>query len=772
MSSAKRDAGAKAPQSSGVFSPAVFLPVTLIITVYGFYIRTLYPSVPGGDSGELIAESCNLGVAHPPGYPLFVLVTRAWLDVTAALGVGGSPAWRANLLSAGFDVGAAFLIYKCVVILCRQRDMRCHWPAFAAGAMFALSPLVWLYAVGAEVFSLNNLFVAWLLYATLKYADTKSQGWLVFGAFLCGIALCNQHTAVLYEVPLVLWILWTQRRVITAGLGVKLVLAGLVGLLPYVFLWYSDTYRRQMGSWGDCSTLKGFIRHFLRQDYGTFRLYSRDKEAAGMLERTWLYFVGFFTSEAPFGTAGLAAVGAWACFAKSFVGGPLGSVPNNREVDTSTAGRSIVFALLFYLGVFHTLSNMPLDDELLFGVHARFWQQPNVVAFILLGVGLSVALEWVAAKALGSGVADNRQARRAAARAAEAAGKKKNNNEAPASASASARSSKPRSAEDTAWKHTLLASTVCVGLVAMQTAISFRISDQSENDYMGRYAKAMIDPLPENAVFVSAYDMQWSSGRYMQDCEGLRPDVTLLNNAVLSFDWFAAQAHLYKNVTFPKGQFLAKEGTADYINKNAFSFEEFLDANVGKVPVHHAGAFVGATDVKPKGFEFDPWGVGTRVRRSTDPAPSLENAKLMDAFDAAWRKARSYLPDLPTPQRFDNSTWESTIRMDVLDKQQAYGEFLLDEALAADPIDVPRALTAAALLEECFENRLRDSASMFKNLGLAYARVIQSKNPIPTNIRLPEWDGVRGVNEGKVSMEVWQKGASLRVLDMWQKFLA
>jgi len=42
-----------------------------------------------------------------------------------------------------------------------------------------------------------------------------------------------------------------------------------------------------------------------------------------------------------------------------------------------------------YVAVFHQLSNTPLDDPLLAGVHARFWQQPNVTVFILSGVGMS-----------------------------------------------------------------------------------------------------------------------------------------------------------------------------------------------------------------------------------------------------------------------------------------------------------------------------------------------------------------------------------------------
>ena len=37
---------------------------------FAVYFKTLYPHVPGGDSGELIAAAYQLGVAHPPGYPL------------------------------------------------------------------------------------------------------------------------------------------------------------------------------------------------------------------------------------------------------------------------------------------------------------------------------------------------------------------------------------------------------------------------------------------------------------------------------------------------------------------------------------------------------------------------------------------------------------------------------------------------------------------------------------------------------------------------------
>lgn len=49
-------------------------------------------------SAAVIAAAWELGVAHPPGYPLFVLATKAFATLLPV----GSVAWRANLLSALF----------------------------------------------------------------------------------------------------------------------------------------------------------------------------------------------------------------------------------------------------------------------------------------------------------------------------------------------------------------------------------------------------------------------------------------------------------------------------------------------------------------------------------------------------------------------------------------------------------------------------------------------------------------------------------------------
>src|SRR5258707_15234108 len=65
------------------------------------YSRTLAPSVPTGDSGELITVAGVLGIAHPPGYPLFSMLGHLFTPLPS-----GSPPLRVNLLSALFAPGA------------------------------------------------------------------------------------------------------------------------------------------------------------------------------------------------------------------------------------------------------------------------------------------------------------------------------------------------------------------------------------------------------------------------------------------------------------------------------------------------------------------------------------------------------------------------------------------------------------------------------------------------------------------------------------------
>ena len=133
---AERDA--RAPGGGG--RAALLLAPALAVSALAAYVPTLCPSVPGGDSGELLQIAIELGVAHPPGYPTWTMMAHAFSYLP-----WGGLAWRVNLSSAVCDAAAAGLLCAAVGAWCDS-----DWTGVAAGGAFAFAPLVWQYATQAR----------------------------------------------------------------------------------------------------------------------------------------------------------------------------------------------------------------------------------------------------------------------------------------------------------------------------------------------------------------------------------------------------------------------------------------------------------------------------------------------------------------------------------------------------------------------------------------------------------------------------------------------
>ncbi|XP_069909700.1 protein O-mannosyl-transferase TMEM260 isoform X4 [Oryctolagus cuniculus] len=243
--------------------------VAVFAAVAALFARTLPPSVPGGDSGELITAAHELGVAHPPGYPLFTLASKLAITLCPF----GSVAYRVNLLCGLFGAVAASLLFDTVFRLSGSRA-----GGILAAGVFSFSRLTWQWSIAAEVFSLNNLFVGLLMALTVHFeeaatAEERSKIAKI-GAFCCGLSLCNQHTIVLYVLCIIPWILFRllKKKELSLGCLLKLSACFSAGLLPYVYLPVSSYLSRARWTWGDQTTLPGFWTHFLREEYGTFSL--------------------------------------------------------------------------------------------------------------------------------------------------------------------------------------------------------------------------------------------------------------------------------------------------------------------------------------------------------------------------------------------------------------------------------------------------------------------------------------------------------------------
>ena len=267
------------------------------------YVRTLLPSVAFGDWGEMQTVPHVLGIAHPTGYPTYVIL--AWLAELAPI---GSLAFRANLLSAVFVAGT-LATFTLICLRLRVRPVL----AVAAGLVLAVVGTVWAAATVAEVNPLHLLFAALVLHRALVWEDQRSPSELALGGLLIGLSIGN-HLLTLFIAPfVVVHVLWVGRREIRARPWIlALPVAGtLVGLLVYLYIPFAASMSPPLG-YNHPVTLAGFLFLVTGEQFrGQFDFLSAagPGEFVRYLPNLWAVLVSRGTAVIPvLGVAGLFAL--------------------------------------------------------------------------------------------------------------------------------------------------------------------------------------------------------------------------------------------------------------------------------------------------------------------------------------------------------------------------------------------------------------------------------------------------------------------------------
>lgn len=210
------------------------------------YWLTIAPTASFWDCGEFIACSYILGIPHPPGAPLFILIGRLF----TLLPFFDQIALRTNILSAlgsASSVVVAYLIILKLVSRWNISNFARYLGAISGGLFLGFSGTFWANAVETEVYGLGMFVMLLLVYLSLIWMEKKgtAQGdrLLIMIAYLALLSI-GIHMTVFIVVPaLFLLIVWDDReklkdfRFWLSGLVLALVMLSLVPFLVGLLAW-------------------------------------------------------------------------------------------------------------------------------------------------------------------------------------------------------------------------------------------------------------------------------------------------------------------------------------------------------------------------------------------------------------------------------------------------------------------------------------------------------------------------------------------------------
>lgn len=259
----------------------ILLLVAIILAVY---VATAPRTVVLEDDGEFITAVHFLGVAHPPGYPLFVLLAKpfTWLPI-------GSTALRVHVATSFFAALCCGFVWWAARTL-----LGSVWIAWLAGLALGFSDAFWSQALIADVYSLNAAIFFGLLCLGLAYLHAPTTSRLSLIGLVAGLGLANHWPLLLLAFPGVAIILWPARKSIVHGVLSKphrVIGAFALGLLPYLWLVVRSQTAPELGFYGAINGWSEFWHYVSRAGYA----HVESNPAAGPWDK--LQFAGFLLRE-------------------------------------------------------------------------------------------------------------------------------------------------------------------------------------------------------------------------------------------------------------------------------------------------------------------------------------------------------------------------------------------------------------------------------------------------------------------------------------------
>ena len=397
------------------------------------YGLTLAPTTAFWDASEYIATAHTVGIPHPPGNPLFVILGRVWSLLLAPLGL--PVAVRINLLAAATSAaGTGFFYLVAHRVLSGFADGR-RFALVGAGAAALLGCTaftVWNQSnVNEKVYTLSVAIIAAVSWLAVRWRDVRaepgSERYLLLVVFLLALGSTNHLMSVL-PVPAVAVLVLASggRRLLTPSFLGRAALLGALGL-SFNFVLPIRAEQDPVINEGDptCESLGGaavaiythgnagcpmLADNLTRRQYQPPPVTERKAPFSAQMEMWWQYFEwqwarGVDPSEMPFGPRlpfamlflALGGVGLWAAWSSDRV----------LFAYLAVLAGTLTVALVYYLNFRYGYSLAPhITDPAMHEVRERDYF--FIAGFMLWGslAGLGLAWTWRVVAALAAPAGD------------------------------------------------------------------------------------------------------------------------------------------------------------------------------------------------------------------------------------------------------------------------------------------------------------------------------------------------------------------------------
>ncbi len=232
-----------------------FLPVLV-------YIYCVSPSVYWEDSGEFITTAKNLGIAHPSGHPLYIVLSHLFTIKRIPEIIATS----VNMFSVFCSFLTLFLfsLFLYLLLSKSKKGIQFYPLLFSSLFLFAFSKTFWYFSEIAEVYSLHTLLTIAIFISLFLFYKNGGKFILLF-SYLFGLSLTNNIT-IAFLLPAFLLFIFLERVKIPKRFVLLSLLLFLLGISFYLYIPIRSRFN-PVFNWGNARTFNNFISLIFAKEF-------------------------------------------------------------------------------------------------------------------------------------------------------------------------------------------------------------------------------------------------------------------------------------------------------------------------------------------------------------------------------------------------------------------------------------------------------------------------------------------------------------------------